>query len=107
MRPTELVHDLALGLDAERVEESGGEVGGGDGAVGWLAGVAIGGAVDLAAANACAGQGDGEDAAPVIASRLRINPRRAAELRHPYHHRLIELAARLQVFEKSRGRLIQ
>src|SRR5262245_40450408 len=73
MRPAELIGDFAGGLDAQAVEESGGEIGGGDGAVGGFSGMTIGGAVDLAAANAAAGKGDGEDATPVIASGLRVD----------------------------------
>jgi hypothetical protein len=39
--PAELVDDLGVGRDAEGVEESGGEVGGGDRAVGGFGGVAV------------------------------------------------------------------
>src|SRR5262245_36303995 len=79
--PAELVDDLGVGCDAEGVEESGGEVGGGDGAVEGFGGVAATGAVDLAAANAGAGQGDREDPAPVVAARLAVDARRTAEFR--------------------------
>src|SRR5205814_64355 len=70
VRPAELVGDLALGRHAEGMEQSGGEVGGGDGPIGGLGSVAVTGAVDLAAANAGAGQRDREDPAPMIAPGL-------------------------------------
>src|SRR5438876_4681064 len=52
VRPAELVGDLALGRHAEGMEQGGGEVGGGDGTVGGLGGMAVARAVDLAAADA-------------------------------------------------------
>src|SRR5262249_55497781 len=66
MRPAELVVDVRIGGQAEGMEQSGGEIGGGHRAVRRLGGMTIARAVNLAAANAGAGQRDGENAAPMI-----------------------------------------
>ena len=56
-----------------------------------------GGADDLAAADAAAGQGHAERPRIVVAAGVGVDARRAAELAHPDHQRPVEQAAFLQV----------
>src|ERR1700722_9530249 len=55
-RPAGLIVGFAVGVDAEAVVDGGREVGGGAGVGGGEGGVAVGSAVDLAAADAAAGE---------------------------------------------------
>lgn len=58
------------GVDAEVVEDGGGEVGGRDGAVGDVAAGAVGGADDLSAADASASEEHRKGMGPMIAAGL-------------------------------------
>src|SRR6516225_3196986 len=58
-----------------------------DGVVADLAAVLIGAAVNLAAADAAAGQHDGPGADVVVAASAVVDVRRAAHLAHPHHQR--------------------
>jgi len=78
----------------------GSEVGRLDAAFLWLAAGFCRGAVDLAAADAAAGQGDGEDGAPVVAAAGPVHLRRAAELGHADDQGLAEHAAARQVLQQ-------
>src|SRR5437868_12828109 len=74
--PAEAVANLGIGMDAEAVQDGGGEVLRLDATVDRMGADGVGGAVDDAAADAAAGQGHGEDRAPVVAAAPSIEPRR-------------------------------
>ena len=93
-------------IDAQAMVHGGEQVlradrhGGGKGAD------AVGGAVDLAAADAAAGHHDAEAVGPVIAAAGGVEPRRPAKFAHHDHHRFVQKAALRQIFEKrSDGRI--
>ena len=60
-----------------------------------------------AAANAAAGQGDREDAAPVVAAGAGVEPRRAAEFGQADDERFVQEAALLQVRHERRKRRVR
>src|SRR6516165_6847742 len=77
-----------------------------DSAVLWKAADAIGYAVNLASANASAGQGNRKHMSPMVSACCGINLGRSAKFSHPNHQRLIEHAPSAKIFQKSRIRLI-
>src|SRR5207245_977668 len=62
------VRDAEIGINAERVKNCGGKVGGGDRFVGGVGGVFVGLAVGDAAADAGSGEEHGEAVAPVASA---------------------------------------
>ncbi len=85
-------HHLLGRVDLERVAQRGQQVGNRDGVVLDLGAVGIGGADDLAALDAAAGQRDVEDLGEVVAAGVGVDLGGAAELAHPDDQCLIEHA---------------
>src|SRR5207253_1915750 len=81
-RPTEGIGELQAGVDAQEGVEGGDDVLRGNGVFGGLGAEGVGSAVDLAAADAAAGQEKRIAAGPVVAARGGVDLRAAAELAH-------------------------
>ena len=71
-------------------------------AVDCIAALPVGGADQAPALHAAAGQSHGKDVPPVVAAAIGVDLRRAAELPHPDHERVVEQAALLQVLQQRR-----
>src|SRR5262249_6930000 len=99
-------------VQAEQVQQRGVEVVDVDGVAGDAPADVVGGAVDVAAADAAAGQPDGEGEGVVVAAghvgvaAAVLAQRRAAELRQPQHQRRVEQAAPLQILEQGGDGLV-
>src|SRR5262245_542552 len=100
------VVDFGVGGMTEAVEDRRGQVFGQNAAIPGLGADVVGGAVDYAAADAAASEGDREDWAPVVAAIAGIVARRAAKLGHAHDERVVQHASLRQVFQKSGERLI-
>ena len=75
--------------------------------VGWIGGVRVACAHDLAASNAAAGHGDAPDPGPVVAAAGCVQPRRAAELACGDHECAIQAAAAIEVVDQGREGTIE
>ena len=80
--------------DAEQVEDRRRQVLGLDLVGAGVGAQGVAGAIHLGRPDACAGQGEAEDVAPVVAAALAVDLRRAAELADGDDQRLVEQAAR-------------
>src|ERR1043165_5273909 len=92
--------DFGVGIDAEAVEQRCGEIVRSNPAVAGSSADAVRGAVDLAAANAAASEGNGKHMAPMVAAGIRVDPWRSAELAHPDDERVVKHSAGVQVLEQ-------
>src|SRR5262249_10193178 len=93
-------------VDAQQATDSGHEVADGDGTIGHRGRALIGGADDLAAADAAAPQDGAPGAGVVVAAAAGVDLRRAAELAHPDDERIAEPAALLEVGHQRRDAVI-
>src|SRR5262249_50615956 len=88
MRSPQTIANLHVRRKSEHPKQRRRQVGCRDRVAVRMTAILVAGAVHLAAANACPGQGAGETVTPVIAARLRVRLdvlqlRRATELAHP------------------------
>ena len=100
------VADEAVVVDADGSVEAGDEVAGAEGAVFGFGSVGDGGADDLAAANAAAGEYGGGGSGPVASAGVLVDARGAAELAKRGDEHSVDLAALRQVFDQRRQRLV-
>src|SRR5262249_48283781 len=103
----ERVADFGVRLVAEAVKECRAQVAGQHHVILWVRSQAIRRTVDLPATDATAGERDGKDVPPVVASALRVETRRPAEFGQAADERLVEQAALAQVFEQGGKRLVE
>src|SRR5437867_11555284 len=102
MRPAEPVHDLRVRRDAQTVVERGSEVVGLDWIEGGKSSVLVGGSIDLAAADAAAGQQPGKDVAVVVPPQpFAVDAGGAAEFTRYDHEGFVQKAAPGQIFEQG------
>ena len=94
-----LVRDDGCGIDPKLPPEGCQDVGWRDGRLEHLAAVVVGRAVDDSSANASACQGNRKNFAPMIASTVAIETRRAAKFSEPNHEGFIQEASLLKVFQ--------
>jgi len=101
VRPVELVVEHCVRAKAQAVVDGGEEVFGGDYAVFGFGAHGVGGAVDDAGADAAAGEGDGEDVAPVVAPAAGVELGGSAKLAHPDDERFIEHASVIEIINQG------
>src|SRR5215472_1588769 len=94
-----LVVDGRVRVDAHQIVEGGRQILRVDGVRGGEGADAVGGADDLAAADAAAGQHDAEAVRPMITAAVDVEARRAAELPHHDDQSFVEHAAFRQVLD--------
>src|SRR5947208_13331525 len=107
MPPAGSSRNLGGGVEPQGGEERGRDVGGGDRLVEDFGGLLIGAAIDFTAADASAGQEDGEGVRPVVATGPRFgNGGGAAEISHPEDEGAFEKAALGEVLDQCGERLV-
>ncbi len=95
------------GPDPEPGEDRGAEVGGGDRAVDGLLAAAVGGADDVPALDASAGEQGRVARVPVVAARAVVDLGRPAELAHGNDQGRLQQATVVKVVEQGRERPVE
>src|SRR5262245_21431788 len=98
--------DQAFVVEAELVQDRGVEIRNFDNVFDRTVANVVRGAVDVAGLEAAAGQDQAEGVAIVISTGAVLRYREPAELAAPNDDGLIQKAARLQVLDQSRRRII-
>ena len=93
------LHDLGAGIDAQAMVHGRDDVCGTDQIFGGVAGVAVGFAVDLAAADAAAGHDDVGAARPVASAAFALDQWGPAKLAHPDDQGFVEQPTHRQVVQ--------
>ena len=106
-RPAARGRVLSREVDAHGLGHGGDQVHHADGMVNDVDAVFVGGADDLAVFHAAAADHDRPASRPVIAARVLIDPRRAAELTHPDDRGRLEQPAVGQVGDQRRHALVE
>src|SRR5436305_9211609 len=108
LRPARRVKNVdRIGVDAEVAIYRRDDLAGRHRALAGNLAEAVGRADDLAGPHAAADHQARADRRPVIATRIVVDARRAAELAPDDHGRIVEQAARVQVLDESAEALIE
>src|SRR5262249_6350469 len=106
-RPSRRRDAHEVGIEAEELGDGAEEVWDADGTVADLDAVGVGGAEDLARANAAAGEDHRARLRIVIAAGVSVDLRRAAEISHPDDQGRLEEPAPAEVVDERAHRLVE